>query len=199
MTEPRRRVLLWDVMDTLVVDPFREVMPTFFGMDLNALGALMSRKAWPAFERGEIDEATYFATAFIDQRTFDGPAFREAMVDAYRLIPGVETLLAELTDRGVPMFGFSNYSSWYLRLDERMELSRFLDWQLVSCRTGLRKPDALSYRRAVNVAAAAPEDCLFIDDREVNVEAARESGLVAHRFVDSEAARKVIEDFLSAP
>lgn len=27
-------VLLWDVMDTLVRDPFRDVMPGFFGMSL---------------------------------------------------------------------------------------------------------------------------------------------------------------------
>lgn len=32
----------------------------------------------------------------------------------------------------------------------------------------------------------APADCLFVDDRERNVEAALEAGLGAHLFVDAE-------------
>ena len=44
------QVVLWDVMDTLVRDPFREVMPAFFGMDFKELLRVKSPTAWLAFK-----------------------------------------------------------------------------------------------------------------------------------------------------
>ena len=46
-----------------------------------------------------------------------------------------------------------------------------------SCFLGIRKPDEAIYRLALQVAQRKPEECLFIDDREVNLECPREMGL----------------------
>ena len=51
------RAILWDVMDTLVVDPFRQVMPSFFGMTLAELLEHKHPTAWVCFERSELSEA----------------------------------------------------------------------------------------------------------------------------------------------
>lgn len=180
------QVVLWDVMDTLVRDPFREVMPAFFGMDFKELLRVKSPTAWLAFERGEIDEATYFATAFHDGRTYDGPGFREAMVAGYTWMPGMEALLARLHGAGVAMHALSNYPEWYTRLEARLGLSRYLSWQFVSCRTGVRKPAPLAYLGAAGACGVGPEACLFVDDRAENVVAARAAGLDAFVFLDAE-------------
>ena len=52
MTAPPRAIL-WDVMDTLVVDPFRHIMPSFFGMTLAELLEHKHPTAWARFERSE--------------------------------------------------------------------------------------------------------------------------------------------------
>ena len=51
-------ILLLDVMDTLVYDPWRE-LPDFFGLSLSALLEAKHPTAWQDFERGELDEARF--------------------------------------------------------------------------------------------------------------------------------------------
>lgn len=46
-----------------------------------------------------------------------------------------------------------------------------------SCFLGIRKPDEAIYRLALQVTQRNAEECLFIDDREVNLECPREMGL----------------------
>jgi putative hydrolase of the HAD superfamily len=54
-----------------------------------------------------------------------------------------------------------------------------------SCFLGIRKPDEIIYRTALQVTQRAPDECLFIDDREVNLECPRELGLQTILFRDA--------------
>jgi HAD superfamily hydrolase (TIGR01509 family) len=189
------KVLLLDVMDTLVKDPFFTCVPAFFGRSLEELWALRSRTAWEEFEKGNIDEDEYHRTAFLDGRPYDGDALRQRMVDGYEWLPGVPELLAELSARGVEMHALSNYPRWFELLDEKLALSRYVRWTFVSCKTGVRKPDPRAYLLPVERLERQPEELLFVDDREKNCAAAREVGLHAHRFTDAEALRATLRDF----
>ena len=46
-----------------------------------------------------------------------------------------------------------------------------------SCFLGLRKPDEAIYRLVLHVTQRVPDQCIFIDDREVNLECPRELGM----------------------
>ncbi|MFZ3569912.1 HAD family hydrolase [Streptomyces sp. BH097] len=50
---------------------------------------------------------------------------------------------------------------------------------------GIEKPDSRAFEAACAGLAVRPEDCLFIDDVAVNVEAARAAGMQAHLFEDN--------------
>lgn len=184
-----RRVLLLDVMGTLVVDPFYEHVPRFFGTTLQELVATKDPQAWPTFERGEIDEAELFARFFVDRRRFDGPGLKRAMAAAYAFLPGVEALLVELRAAGVEMHALSNYSMWHTLIEDKLQLSRFLSWTFVSCKTGLRKPDPCAYRHAIAALGVAPAQALLVDDRADNCAGARAEGLGALRFEDADGLR----------
>lgn len=200
---PEIDLLLWDVMDTLVADPFREVMPAFFGLSMRALLEVKSPTAWITFERGEIDETTYFATAFRDGRAFDGPGFREAMLSGARWLPGMEALLDGLENpagRRPPMVALSNYPVWFEDLDARLGLSPGLDVRWVSYRTTWRKPAPEAYLGPARAYGVDPSRCLFIDDREENVAAARALGMAAERFEDAASLAVALARYgLSAP
>jgi putative hydrolase of the HAD superfamily len=58
-----------------------------------------------------------------------------------------------------------------------------------SCFLGLRKPDEAIYRLALQVTQRQPEECIFIDDREVNLECPRELGLATILFRDAKQLR----------
>jgi HAD superfamily hydrolase (TIGR01509 family) len=49
----------------------------------------------------------------------------------------------------------------------------------------VRKPDPRAFRGPLARLGVAPEECLFIDDREVNCAAARAEGIPAVRFTSA--------------
>ncbi|MGB7433953.1 MAG: HAD family phosphatase [Candidatus Acidiferrum sp.] len=57
-----------------------------------------------------------------------------------------------------------------------------LDHQILSCEVGLIKPDPAIFHETVRRVGVGAEEALFVDDREANVNAARETGIVAIRF-----------------
>lgn len=189
-----RRVVLWDVMDTLVHDPFFVEMPKFFGMSFDELVAAKHPSAWLEFERGDLSETDFLDRFFADGRKFDQEGFVRAVRSWYQWLPGVETILAELAESGCDMHAFSNYPVWYRLIEERLGLSRFLGWTFVSCLTGLRKPDSSAYAQALSTLGLPAEHCLFIDDRHGNCEAAREHGIQALHFEGAEPLRRSLRE-----
>src|SRR5688572_30878003 len=104
-------------------------------MNLDELLAHKHPTSWVEFEHGRIDEGQYCSTFFKDGRNFDVEAFKRCMKAAYEWLPGVEELLIELKHKGVPMYALSNYPTWYLMIEEKLGLSRYVDWRFVSCLT----------------------------------------------------------------
>lgn len=177
-----RPTLLLDVMDTLVVDPAYDVVLSFFEMQRTDFFALKSKTAYDAFERGAIDEEAFRRSYFIDGRDFDLDALKARLCEGYRWVHGIPALLDDLKAAGYPMFALSNYSVWSELIEDKLELSRWVDWRFVSHKTGHRKPEARAYLNAAQSLAVSPQQCLFVDDRDKNVEGARAVGMRAVRF-----------------
>ena len=59
-----------------------------------------------------------------------------------------------------------------------------------SCFVGLRKPEPAIYRLALEVTQKAPGDCCLIDDRALNLEAARQLGMRTIEMQDVEQLRR---------
>jgi HAD superfamily hydrolase (TIGR01509 family) len=170
-------ILLLDVMETLINEPFFETVPKFFGMTLDELLAVKHPTSWVEFEYGRIDEETYVRSFFKDGRPLEIEAIRGCMRASYQWLDGVEELLAELKAKEVPMYALSNYSCWYELIEEKLKLSRFIDWRFVSCLTGRRKPEPEAYLGAARALGVEPSACVFVDDRKKNVAAAVAVGM----------------------
>ncbi len=175
-------ILLFDMMDTVVVDPVAKELPGFFGMTTRELFAKRDPTAWRSFEVDAISETECLNRVFAEQGPFDHDAFRTCVRDAYRYVDGMRELLEELSAKGVEMHAFSNYPSWYKLVDERLGVSRYMPWTFVSFTTKVRKPDPKAYTRVLDTLGGPAERFLFIDDRDVNCAAARAVGMHAHRF-----------------
>lgn len=178
----RRPVLLLDVMGTLVYDPFAREMPAFFGMTFEALLAAKHPTAWVEFERGALDERAFLERFFADGRAYDRERFVAHVERSYRFLDGIPPLLEALRDAGAEMHALSNYPAWFERIERRLGLSRWVPWTFVSCRTGVRKPEPDAYLGAAKALGVAPGDCLFVDDRARNCDAAAAVGMPAHHF-----------------
>lgn len=179
------RVLLLDVMGTLVHDPFYREIPAFFGMSLPELIEAKHPSSWLEFELGQIDESELARRFFADERPVDLPKLKAALLQAYRFLEGVEPLLEQLQRRGVAMHALSNYAPWYRLIEASVGLSRYLSWSFVSCDTGVRKPDPRAYRGAAEALARPASACVFVDDRVINCQAAEAVGMTSVQFTDA--------------
>lgn len=72
-------------------------------------------------------------------------------------------------------------------------LHNFFAAEVQSWQVGAMKPETLMYERALEVAAAAPEECLFIDDTLENVKAAQRFGMHGHHFTNAAALAHALE------
>jgi len=175
------RILLLDVMDTLVRDPFWK-LPDLFGESLATLLADRDPEDWPRFERGEIDEATFFERGFKGRGPDGLRRLKEMFRREYRWIDGIEALLGELVAADVEMHALSNYPIWYRIIEEELVLSRYLPWTFVSHHTGVRKPNPQAFLGAARTLGVDPGVCLFVDDRGSNCKGAAATGMRAHKF-----------------
>lgn len=175
-------------MDTLVRDPFFTHMAGFFGLSFEELLAQKHPSAWGEFEVSGISEDQLFERFFRDGRQFDGPAFKHHVRHAYAWVDGMQPLLAELQALGTEMHLLSNYPAWYSMCDAQLGVFQLVQPSFISCHTGVRKPSREAYLGPCRTLGLEPAQCLFVDDRQVNCNAAQALGMPAVLFNGDVAA-----------
>jgi putative hydrolase of the HAD superfamily len=136
------------------------------------------------FEIGRITMARYLErTVFYRPREFSPADFTSVMFAASTALPGSLELLADLAGTGLFMATLNNESRELneYRIDH-FGLRRYFGVFLSSCYLGVKKPEPEIYRIALDVMQSPPAECLFIDDRDLNLECARDAGLGGVRF-----------------
>jgi HAD superfamily hydrolase (TIGR01509 family) len=186
-TTPRAAAIAFDLMDTVVRDPYREALVAATGLPLEELFRRRSPGAYPALERGELDEAAYWAVFADAGITVDPDRFHEVRREGTRWIAGMRELLDDLAGVVVRATA-SNYPDWIDELVDGPLAGRF-ERVLASCHLGARKPDDAFFERLLDALELEADAVLFVDDRPTNVEAARAHGLRSHRFVDARTLR----------
>jgi putative hydrolase of the HAD superfamily len=113
--------------------------------------------------------------------------FRAAFADMFRPNEVVCTLVPRLKRR-YRLLLLSNTNALHaaqFRSQFEATLCHF-DALILSHEVGLRKPDRRIYQHCLSVAGRPAHECLFIDDLEANVQAARSCGWKALRYRPAE-------------
>jgi 2-haloacid dehalogenase len=98
-------------------------------------------------------------------------------------ISGSVEILAELRDRGIPIYGLTNWSAEsYPAALERFAFLRWFRGILVSGEVQVIKPDPRIFALLIERFAIEPQRAVYIDDVEANVAAARPFGIHAIHF-----------------
>lgn len=102
-------------------------------------------------------------------------------------------LLEELDGRGTPLFALSNWSrETFHHARRRFGFLRRFRGVVISGELHIKKPDPRIFRHLLDTYGLEAGACLFIDDVEENVRAARELGLHGHRFEGAPGLRKAL-------
>ena len=88
-----------------------------------------------------------------------------------------------------------NYKQLQEFIQKEYRLDKIFDAMVFSNLEGIKKPDPRIFRLAAKRLAVNPEECLFIDDKKKNVDAARMVGMKAFLFTDFKDAEKRLSKY----
>jgi len=112
-------------------------------------------------------------------------------------IPGMCQIMRELRDKGLRLYGLTNWSAETFALIEgKYEFFNYLDGKVVSGREGVKKPDRRIFEILLDRFALKADECLFIDDSPANLEAAEKVKIKGVRFYDALQLREDLEEIL---
>ena len=136
------------------------------------------------YECGEISSADYLGYLREEGRLdMELEEFHESWSSVFLpdlIVP--EQLLQQLKQR-YPLILVSNTNESHADfISKRYRVFDYFNHRILSHEVGSMKPDYKIYQAAIAAAGKPPESLFFTDDREENVQAARELGIRAHRF-----------------
>src|SRR5437667_8382126 len=106
-------------------------------------------------------------------------------------IAGTVEILAELRDRGTPLYGLTNWSAeTYPAALKRFAFLRWFRGILVSGEVEVIKPDPRIFALLIERFAIEPQRTVYIDDVEANAAAALPFGIHAIHFTTPEKLRE---------
>ena len=92
-------------------------------------------------------------------------------------VKGMRELLTQLKAEGYKLYGLTNWCSKVYQTMEQFEIFRLLDGYIISSEEKVIKPEAEIYERLFGRFGLKPEECIFTDDREENIEGGRRLGM----------------------
>lgn len=177
--------LFWDVGGVLLSNAWdraqREIALAIFKLDETEFQD-RHEMVVSSFERGKISLDEYLdRTVFYRPRTFTKEEFCHRMYALSKPHPEVIDLARKLAQSGRYQMATINNESRELNQYriETFDLQEIFALFVSSCFVGLRKPEAGIYRLALEITQHPPEQCCFIDDRALNLEAAARLGMHA--------------------
>ena len=94
-------------------------------------------------------------------------------------------MIQDLKDKGYKVYYLSNWSAWthdLLQEAGKFDFLKLMDGGVFSYDAGYMKPDEEIYKILLNKYKINPEEALFFDDREENIEAANKLGIHGIHF-----------------
>jgi len=192
--------IFFDIGGVLLTDGWghdsRRAAAEHFGLDLEEYSDRHEKVAH-AIETNRLTLDQYLARAvFYRPRPFTREEFREYMFAQSQPKPDSIEIAKQLA--AAKTFFMATINNEILELNvyrlEKFGLRAVFPIFFSSCCLGLRKPDEAIYRTALLVTQRKPEECIFIDDREVNLECPRELGLATILFREAQQLRSQLHE-----
>lgn len=93
-------------------------------------------------------------------------------------IPGMLELIQDLKEKGVGVYGLTNWpEATFAEARRRFKTMGSIDKYVVSSKVRLAKPEPAIYKLLISKYNLTPSECVFIDDRKDNVDAAITLGM----------------------
>ena len=124
--------------------------------------------------------------------------FMDNPVDVVRPFPKTRERMLKLKEAGYNIYLLSNYpkSMFELHAERSFNFMDIIDGKIVSSFERLVKPQPEIYELLLSRYNLKREECIFLDDRMINVEAARALGISAIHVKTQDAAMEELGELL---
>ncbi len=157
---------------------------------------------WDEFDLGarETDDIIADMKATVPEYRDEVNAFFERITDIVETYPYSRIWIQGLKQRGYRVYLLSNYPRRTFRIHEheKFDFVDLIDGKVVSGFECLSKPDPEIYRLLLERYQIKAEECVFLDDRQVNIDAAVRLGMQGILFTGYEDASRKLEKILNA-
>ena len=123
--------------------------------------------------------------------------FMNNLDDVVDMFPDADKWLKSLKDRGYHVYLLSNYPRRLFALHTpRFHFLPYTDGRVVSYECHITKPAERIYQRLCSKYNLIPEECIFLDDRQANLDAASKLDFNTLLVTDPIAVRTKLESIL---
>ena len=161
--------------------------------------AVFQNELWNESDRGVLSPEELLE-AFIDNNPVYEKEIRQvidAVGDTISLMPYTVEWVKGLKERGYHLYILSNYAEYtYEKTSHKMEFLPYMNGVVFSYRCKLIKPEKEIYEYICKTYELKPEESVFLDDREDNVEAARNMGMHGIVFENYAQGSETLEQLL---
>ena len=154
------------------------------------------REIWTEFDRGTWNQERFTreAAKLSGYPVADCNALLEHAKHSLVPVPETEALIARLSRQGFRLYCLSNMSVEHYGYLKGRDVFRYFDGQVISALEGLLKPERAFFELILERYHLLPDETLFIDDLERNVQGAMALGIHVVHFVDKTTGIQAILD-----
>ncbi len=123
----------------------------------------------------------------------DYEQFKKDWCNIFSPMPGMEEIVKKLSGKvALGLLSDSDPLHWR-HIKENYDFHNYFKKPTLSFEIGYIKPDPKCYTIAAEHVGFPPENCIFIDDREINVQGAIDAGMQAIQFTSPEALKAELQ------
>lgn len=137
---------------------------------------------------------TFAATYGVPRAQITEEVFTESFLKALAPMPGMEEILRALQATGKTIAMLSDTGEMFAQARRNWVFSEYFDHMFLSFEIGHKKPEQEAFEAVTEYYKVAPQEIFFIDDNQGNVDAARQLGINATVFTDSQALAKDMQN-----
>lgn len=161
--------------------------------------AVFQNELWNESDRGVLSPEELLEAFIANNPAYEKEIRQviDAVGDTISLMPYTVEWVKGLKERGYHLYILSNYAEYtYEKTSHKMEFLPYMDGVVFSYRCKLIKPEKEIYEYICETYGLKPEESVFLDDREDNVQAARNMGMNGIEFENYAQGSETLEQLL---
>ena len=161
--------------------------------------AVFQNELWNESDRGVLSPEELLEAFIANNPAYEKEIRQviDAVGDTISLMPYTVEWVKGLKEKGYHLYILSNYAEYtYEKTSHKMEFLPYMDGVVFSYRCKLIKPEKEIYEYICKTYELKPEESVFLDDREDNVQAARNMGMNGIVFENYAQGSETLEQLL---